>query len=56
MSLTGVVICEPKCPAFMNVGLLDYIVELIICEDEVSDSNFTVQILISYSHIYRPSA
>ena len=31
----GVVTRKPKCPTFMNVGLLNYIIELIICKDEV---------------------
>lgn len=30
----------PKIPAFTKAGLMDYIVELIIAEDEVSDSRF----------------
>src|ERR1700761_2000279 len=36
-SLDGVVTREPKMPAFTKAGLFDYIIELIICEDEVSD-------------------
>jgi hypothetical protein len=30
----------PKIPAFTKAGLMDYIVELIVAEDEVSDSHF----------------
>lgn len=33
-SLDSVVTCEPKGPPFTNAGLLDYIVEFIVCEDE----------------------
>ena len=35
-SLDGIVTREAKNPAFTNAGLMDYIVELVICEDEVS--------------------
>jgi hypothetical protein len=35
-SLEGVVTREPRMPAFTNAGLLDYIIELVICEDKVS--------------------
>jgi hypothetical protein len=41
-SLMGVVTREPKGPVFTNVGLLNYTIELIICEDEVSGSKLTV--------------
>ena len=36
MSLEGIVTREPRALAFTNAGLLDFIIELIICEDEVS--------------------
>ena len=35
-NLDGVVTREPKQPPFTTAGLLDYIVELVVCEDEVS--------------------
>jgi hypothetical protein len=34
-SLDSIVTHEVKCPAFTNAGLKDYIIELVICEDEV---------------------
>ncbi len=41
MSLDSVVSRTPKQPPFCVPGLLDYIVELIVCEDEVSGLLFT---------------
>jgi hypothetical protein len=35
-SLDSIISREPKPPPFTAQGLLDYIVELIVCEDEVS--------------------
>ena len=29
------VVCQPPVPVFSMVGLLDYIVELVVCEDNV---------------------
>jgi hypothetical protein len=34
-SLDSIVNREPKKPPFTTCGLLDYLVELIVCEDEV---------------------
>ena len=34
-SLDGVVVRQDRTPAFTTDGLLDYIVELIVCEDKV---------------------
>ena len=34
-SLDSIVSHEPKKPPFTKCGLLDYIVQLIVCEDEV---------------------
>lgn len=36
--LEGVVTREPRSATFSTVGLLDHIIELVICEDEVSAS------------------
>ena len=54
-SLTGIVTHEPKCPAFMNMGLLDYIIQLVVCKDEVSMTKLTVHLLFSCHHLSRPS-
>lgn len=35
-SLDGVVVHQPRAPTFTTSGLLDYIVELVVCEDKVS--------------------
>ena len=35
-SLEGIVTQEAKSPIFTNARLMDYIIELVICEDEVS--------------------
>lgn len=40
MTLEGVVTREAKSPVFTNAGLMDYIIELVICEDEVSKTCF----------------
>jgi hypothetical protein len=40
--LEGVIICEPKIPAFSNLGLLDHIIELIICKDELHGHSIVV--------------
>jgi len=34
-TLDGVVSTQPRVPQFTTAGLLDYIVELVVCEDEV---------------------
>ena len=34
-SLDSIVTCEPKRPQFTTRSLMDYIVQLIVCEDEV---------------------
>ena len=34
-TLDGSVIVQPHVPPFTTIGLLDYIVELVVCEDEV---------------------
>jgi hypothetical protein len=34
-SLDDIITCQQKIPNFTNLGLLDHIIELIICEDEV---------------------
>jgi hypothetical protein len=39
-SLDGIVTQEAKCPAFTNAGLMDHIIELVICEDEVHEGHF----------------
>jgi hypothetical protein len=38
MSLENLVNREPKGLHFTNTGLLDFIIELVVCEDEVSKS------------------
>ena len=38
-SLEGVVTREAKSPLFTNAGLMDYIIELVICKDEVSKTS-----------------
>jgi len=35
MSLNSIITHEPKGPKFTNGGLLDFIIELVVCEDEV---------------------
>jgi hypothetical protein len=40
--LEGVIIHKPKIPAFSNPGLLNHIIELIICEDEVCGHSIVV--------------
>ena len=34
-TLDGAVVAQPRVPPFTTAGLLDYIVELVVCEDEV---------------------
>jgi hypothetical protein len=34
-SLDGIVVHQPRAPAFTTSGLLDYVVELIVCENKV---------------------
>ena len=34
-TLDGSVIVQPRVPPFTTIGLLDYIVELVVCEDKV---------------------
>ena len=34
-TLDGSVIVQPCVPPFTTIGLLDYIIELAVCEDEV---------------------
>jgi hypothetical protein len=34
-TLDGNVIVQPRVPPFTTAGLLDYIVELVVCEDKV---------------------
>jgi hypothetical protein len=34
-SLDGIVTCHQRAPTFTKDGLIDYIIELIVCEDEV---------------------
>lgn len=41
MSLDGLITQEQKMPVFTKEGFFDYIIELVICEDEVSASLFT---------------
>jgi hypothetical protein len=36
----------PKVPEFTKFGLMDYIVELIVCEDEVCDHDHVIKTLI----------
>ncbi|KAH9035215.1 hypothetical protein EDB85DRAFT_1889441 [Lactarius pseudohatsudake] len=36
-SLDGIVTHEPKVPVFTRTGLIDHIVEVVVCEDEVSE-------------------
>jgi hypothetical protein len=43
-SLDGLVTCQPRPPTFFPAGLVDYIIELIVEEDEVRKS----LILLSY--------
>ena len=38
MTLEDVITRELKSPPFTNVGLLDYIIKLVICEDEVCET------------------
>jgi hypothetical protein len=38
-SLDSIVTREIKCPTFTNAGLMDYIIELIIREDEVCNTS-----------------
>ena len=47
--LRALVTCGPSSPAFTNVGLLDFIIELIIREDEVAEFIYycTLRILTS---------
>ena len=47
-TLDGNVIVQPRVPPFTTAGLLDYIVELVVCEDEVSLFRFSTCIIISY--------
>jgi hypothetical protein len=42
--LEGIVTWEAKCPVFTKAGLMDYIIELIICEDEVSKTHILVML------------
>jgi hypothetical protein len=42
--LEGVVTREAKCPVFTKAGLMDYIIELIICEDKVSKTHILVML------------
>lgn len=43
-SLDSIVSCEPKRPPFTMHGLMDYIVQVIICENKVH------YLLISWNH------
>ena len=51
MSLDGVVAREPKLH-FTNTGLLDFIqvIELVVCEDEVSEVHIFAQFSLRYFH------
>jgi hypothetical protein len=42
LTLDGVVSREPKPPVFTSKGLLDFVVEMIVCEDEVSNFGLTL--------------
>lgn len=42
-SLNGIITREHRNPMFTNVGLMDHLVELIIREDEVSESHLFVR-------------
>jgi hypothetical protein len=45
-SLDGIVIRQPRPPTFSTAGLLDYIIELIVEEDEVGNPACTIIILV----------
>lgn len=47
-TLDSSVIVQPHVPPFTTVGLLDYIVELVVCKDEVNNT-------IYYTHRYSNS-
>ena len=51
-SLDGVVRHEPKVPPFMNMGLIDHIIELIVCEDEVSEYPYLYVVLFVLIFFY----
>ena len=42
-SLDDIVTRQPRAPPFSTTGLLDYLVELVVCEDkvEISDSSLS---------------
>ena len=44
--LDGVVTHEPRIPAFTSAGLLNFIIKLIVCEDEVSRTSFCTCIVL----------
>jgi hypothetical protein len=46
-TLDGNVVVQPRVPPFTSVGLLDYIVELVVCEDEVHFPCFNACMIIS---------
>lgn len=52
-SLDSIVKHEPKVPLFSNAGLIDHIIELIVCEDEVSRYQYlyVVSFALNFFHI-----
>ena len=54
-SLDGVVSHEARTPAFTNAGLLDFIIELIVCEDEVCRSSYCIRFVLTRLHNSRHS-
>ena len=54
-SLDGVVTQEPRTPAFTSAGLLDFIIELIVCEDEVSRTSYCMDIVLTCLWHFRHS-
>ena len=45
-TLDGNVVVQPRVPPFTSAGLLDYIVELVVCEDEVCFPRFNACVII----------
>jgi len=45
-TLNGNVVVQPRVPPFTSAGLLDYIVELVVCEDEVCFPCFNACVII----------
>ena len=47
----GVITREPRCPAFTNAGLFGHVSELVICEDEVTETNSCMCRANMFSHV-----